>query len=84
MATAFPSLRPSANFARTAVDTVLGAAGTRMALRLLRLYPKTAIALGVAAGVSALLGGLLHRKNEAPSKPSQKRKHRNKAKHATT
>lgn len=84
MATAFTSLRPSADFARTAVDTVMGAAGTRMALRLLRLYPKTAIALGVAVGASALLGGMLHRKDEAPSKRSPKRKPRAKAKPATT
>lgn len=83
MATAFTSFRPSGNFARTAVDTVLGAAGTRMAMRLLRRYPKTAIALGVAAGASALLGGLLHRKDEAPAKRPQKRKPRAKAKPAT-
>lgn len=84
MATAFSSLRPSADFVRTAVDTILGAAGTRMALRLLRRYPKTAIALGVAAGASALLGGLLHRKDEAPGKRSQKRKARAKAKPASS
>lgn len=84
MATAFTALRPSADFARTAVDTILGAASTRMALRLLRRYPKTAIALGVAAGASALLGGLLHRKDEAPNKSTQKRKPRAKAKPATS
>ena len=84
MATAFTALRPSADFARTAVDTILGAAGTRMALRLLRRYPKTAIALAAAAGASAFLGGLLHRKDEASSKPSQKRKPRSKARPAAS
>jgi hypothetical protein len=82
MATAFTSFRPSSDFARTAVDTVLGAAGTRMAMRLLRRYPKTAIAIGVAAGASALLGGLLHRKSEQPQKRTQRRKSQTKSKPA--
>ena len=68
MALAFNPFRSSPGFARSAVDTVVGAAGTKMALRALRRYPKTAIALGVLAGVGAVIGGLTQRGTESASK----------------
>jgi hypothetical protein len=75
MALAFNPFRASPGFARSAVDTVVGAAGTKMALRALRRYPKTAIALGVLAGVGAVVGGLVQRSSdEAPKVKSRKRK----------
>lgn len=75
MALAFNPFRSSPGFARSAVDTVVGAAGTKMALRALRRYPKTAIALGVLAGVGAVIGGLSQRNSEpAPKGKARKRK----------
>ena len=75
MALAFNPFRSSPGFARSAVDTVVGAAGTKMALRALRRYPKTAIALGVLAGVGAVVGGLVQRSSDqAPKAKSRKRK----------
>lgn len=77
MALAFNPFRSSPGFARSAVDTVVGAAGTKMALRALRRYPKTAIALGVLAGVGALIGGLSQR--SASAEPELKGKAKRKA-----
>jgi len=75
MALAFNPFRSSPGFARSAVDTVVGAAGTKMALRALRRYPKTAIALGVLAGVGAVVGGLVQRgSDQVPKTKSRKRK----------
>lgn len=73
MALAFNPFRSSPGFARSAVDTVVGAAGTKMALRALRRYPKTAIALGVLAGVGAVIGGLSQRSAE-PASTAKSRK----------
>lgn len=64
MAMAFNPFRSSPGFARSAVDTVVGAAGTKMALQALRRYPKTAIAISVLAGVGAVIGGLSQRRAE--------------------
>lgn len=75
MALAFNPFRASPGFARSAVDTVVGAAGTKIALRALRSYPKTAIALGLLAGVGAVIGGLWQRgADPAPKAKTRKRK----------
>lgn len=69
MALAFNPFRSSPGFARSALDTVVGAAGTKVALRALRRYPKTALALGVLAGVGAVVGGLAQRRADPATKP---------------
>lgn len=76
MALAFKPFRSAPGLARSAVDTVIGAAGTKMALRALRRYPKTAIALGVLAGVGAVVGGLAQRNAQPDTKSNTRARNR--------
>lgn len=83
MATNFESLRVSSDTMRSAIDTVLGAAGTRMALGALRRYPKTALAISLVAGLGAIVAPVLKARAErSKAKPRRKTTRRPAAKTA--
>jgi hypothetical protein len=84
MASIFNAFNKSSDFPRSAIDALLGAAGTRVAMGALRRYPKTAIAMAVIAGAGALFGGLKKAADSKTTKPARTAKPRPKARKVAT